>query len=260
MKEDNYKMIGGAVLVALFIMWKFPTFAMIVALLFSLSYAAKIVKINKERKENPDQQISYVTNIGNEKNKLIFDVRKAFAISIIILAISANFSTKAKNKNQKITPEPAKIAETQEETKKENKQEEVKQDPKEEAKEEPKEDNQEISNDDKKMIVESLIKAQFAEFFDTETETKDGIFYVYLYPKGEMANNLTYFMTHSNEPEMIESWKGVTDMLSDLSKQAKEQIDEEVSINIRNPLNEENVIYSNASGMEFYNIINDLNK
>lgn len=193
-----------------------------------------------------------------EKQKQPFYKKKWFIVIAALIIIGAIFGPKDKDKKE--TPEPAKVEESQEEAKEENKQEEVKQDPKEEAKEEPKEDNQEISNDDKKMIVESLIKAQFAEFFDTETETKDGIFYVYLYPKGEMANNLTYFMTHSNEPEMIESWKGVTDMLSDLSKQAKEQIDEEVSINIRNPLNEENVIYSNASGMEFYNIINDLNK
>ena len=98
MKEDNYKIIGGAVVVALFIMWKFPTFAMIIALLFSVMYAVKIVQINKQRKENPDQKMSYVTNIGNEKNELIFDVRKAFAIAVIILAVSTSFSTKAKTK------------------------------------------------------------------------------------------------------------------------------------------------------------------
>lgn len=260
MKKDKYKMIGGAVVVALFIMWKFPTFAMIIALLFSVMYAVKIVQINKQKKENPDQKPSYVTNIGNEKNELIFDVRKAFAISVIVLAISANFSTKAKNNDKTESPEPAKVEEKQEEVKEESKETVEEKKKEEPAKEEAKEENNELSNDDKKIIVESLIKAQFAEFFDTETETKDGIFYVYLSPKGEMTSNLTYMMTHPNEPEIIESWKGVTDMLSDLSKQARDQIDEEVSINIRHPLNQENLIYSNISGAEFYNIINDLNK
>ncbi|WP_296113018.1 hypothetical protein [uncultured Anaerococcus sp.] len=98
MKKDNYQIIGGAIVVFLILIWKFPTFAAILALALSVSYAIKIVQINKQRKENPDQKISYVTNIGNKKNELILDVRKAFAISVIILAISASLGIKSKNK------------------------------------------------------------------------------------------------------------------------------------------------------------------
>lgn len=259
MKKQSGGVLAGAIAVVLILMWKFPTFATILSLAFTLKYAIKFVQISKEKKEHPDQKISYVTNIGNKKNELVFDVRKAFAVSIIILALSASFSSKAKSKNKPTTPERAKIEEKQEVTKKE-----IKEEPKKEVKEEPKkevkEEKQQLSNEDKKTVVESLIKSQFKEFFDTETETKDGIFYIYLDPKGDMVNDITYLLTNPEDPEIVKAWKGVTDMLSNLSKQAREQIDEEVSINIRNPLNKDNIIYSNASGAEFYNIINDIKK
>lgn len=119
MKKDNYQIIGGAIVVFLLLIWKFPTFAAILALALSVSYAIKIVQINKQRKEKPDQKISYVTNIGNKKNELMFDVRKAFAIAVIILGITASLSTKAENK----AVEPANVEEKQEEVKEEPKEE-----------------------------------------------------------------------------------------------------------------------------------------
>lgn len=184
-----------------------------------------------------------------DKQKQPFYKKKWFIVIAALIVIGAIFGPKDKDKKE--APEPAKVEEKQEE-----KKEEVKEEPKEEAKEEKKE----LSNDDKKALVETLIKGQFADFFDTETETKDGIFYIYLDPKGDMVNDITFLISNPDNPEILKAWKGVTDMLSDVAKQAREQIDEEVSINIRNPLNKDNIIYSNASGAEFYNVINDLNK
>lgn len=50
---------------------------------------------NKQRKEkNPDEEISYVTNIGNKKKELKVDARKALIASLILLALSASLSLK----------------------------------------------------------------------------------------------------------------------------------------------------------------------
>lgn len=190
---------------------------------------------------------------NSNPEKVPFYKKKWFAAIVVLILIGAIFGPKDKDKKE--TPEPAKVEEKQEEVKKENKEK-----PKEEAKEEPKEENKELSNDDKKAVVEALIKGQFAEFFDTKTETKDGIFYINLYPKGDLVNDITFLLTNPDNQEIKNSWKGVTDMLVNITKQARENIDEEVSLNVYNPLNKKNIIYSNVSGAEFYNVINDLNK
>lgn len=176
-----------------------------------------------------------------------FYKKKWFIAIAALIIIGAIFGPKDKDKKE--TPEPAKVEEKQEEVKEEPKQEEVK--------EEPKEENKELSNDDKKVVVETLIKGQFSDFFDTETKTEEGIFYINLYPKGELVNDITYLLTNPNDQEIKDSWKGVTDMLADITKQSRESIDEEVSLNVYNPLNKENIIYSNVNGAELYNVVND---
>lgn len=259
MKKNNNSPIIGAILILLFIMWKFPTFAMILAIAFTLNYGIKIIQINKEKKKNPNQEISYLTNISNKKNSLKIDVRKAFTISVIILAVSASFSMKSKNKDKAVAPEPAKLEEKQEEVKEESK-ENVKDEKKEDFIKEAKEEKKELNNEDKKIIIDSLLKTQFAEFVDIETKTEEGVFHIDLYPKGDLVKDITFLLLNPDNQDSLEAWKGVTDMLSDTAKQAREQIDEEVLINFHNPMNKDNVIYSNASGTEFYNVVNDFKK
>ena len=105
-KNKNLGLIG-AIVIILFLLWKFPTFLAVLSLAFSLSYIVKLLKIQKEKKENPDKNISYKTYISNTRKDLLFDIRKVVVISIMIFAVSASLAAKKSNKNQaKNTKEP----------------------------------------------------------------------------------------------------------------------------------------------------------
>lgn len=105
-KNKNSGLIG-AIVIILFLLWKFPTFLAVLSLAFSLSYIVKLLKIQKKKKENPDKNISYKTYISNARKDLLFDIRKVVVISIMIFAVSASLAAKKSNKNQaKNTKDP----------------------------------------------------------------------------------------------------------------------------------------------------------
>lgn len=98
-KNKNSGLIG-AIVIILFLLWKFPTFLAVLSLAFSLSYIVKLLKIQKEKKENLDKNISYKTYISNARKDLLFDIRKVVIISIMIFAVSASLAIKNSNKNK----------------------------------------------------------------------------------------------------------------------------------------------------------------
>ena len=190
-----------------------------------------------------------------------FYKKKWFIAIATLIIIGAIFGPKDKDKEE--TPEPAKVEENQEEAKEEKEEKEVEdiekeaEQAKEELKEENKESaNEELSDEDKKLMVEAIVKGTIGEFFDVKTETEDNIFFINLYPKGDLVTDIMALVVTPNQ-ELLDSWKGVTDMLSDMTKEAQKGIGQDVTLNVMNPANEENILYSNVNGAELYNVVND---
>ena len=142
----------------------------------------------------------------------------------------------------------------EEPTQEETEQEEVKEEPKEELGQEEKEPEKEIevteetkenlSNEDAKTLVTAFTKSQFKDMCDVSTETMDGIFVIHIYPKDpDLKTEIAGLMLDKTNPQLLEGWNQMSNGLVEYSKSVKEQVDENVSIMLHNPVNTENVLF-----------------
>lgn len=141
----------------------------------------------------------------------------------------------------------------EEPTQEETEQEEVKEEPKEELGQEEKEPEKEIevteetkeslSNEDAKTLVTAFVKAQFEDMCDVTTETMEGNFIIHMYPKDpDLKTEIAGLMLDKTNPQLLEGWNQMSQGLVEFSQGIKDQIDENVSIMLHNPVNSENVL------------------
>lgn len=89
---------------------------------------------------------------------------------------------------------------------------------------------------------------------------KNGIYTINLYPKGDFRDAIIQLQAdHISKvnPELSDVWITYTDAVKKLSKTINQDIGQDVSINVINPMNEDRVIYSALSGIEVYNFTNE---
>lgn len=117
-------------------------------------------------------------------------------------------------------------------------------------------------SEDKKVlraIAVAEIEKNFEELCDIETKDEDSVFFIHMYPKDDLEVAITQLMMDSQNPEIRNSWKFATDGVLKMSNDYHNLVGENVSISIRNPVNTDNLIYTTFNGVEYYNIIDDLN-
>lgn len=102
-----------------------------------------------------------------------------------------------------------------------------------------------INNEDTKTFVTALAKTQFEEFCDVTTETKDGIFIIHLYPTSDdLKTEIAGLMLDTTNPQLLDGWETMKEGLIGFATSVNNEIDENVSIMLHNPVNDEMVLLS----------------
>lgn len=159
--------------------------------------------------------------------------------SILLLALAmvltacGDDTEQAETKEEVVVEEPTEQAEVVEE---------VKEEPEEKV-EVAEETNENLSNEDAKTIVTAFVKSQFEDMCDVTTETMEGNFIIHMYPKDpDLKTEITGLMLDKTNPQLLEGWNQMSQGLVELSKNVKEQLEENVSVMLHNPVNTENVL------------------
>ncbi|WP_297281320.1 hypothetical protein [uncultured Anaerococcus sp.] len=103
------------------------------------------------------------------------------------------------------------------------------------------------------------IEYSFKDLCDITTKDEGDIFFIRLHPKDELAEEISQLMMDSQNQDLRDEWKIITDGVILISEEYYNIIGENVSISILNPLNEDNIIFTTFNGEEYYNVIDDLN-
>lgn len=102
-----------------------------------------------------------------------------------------------------------------------------------------------ISNEDTKTFVTALAKTQFEEFCDVSTETQNDIFVIHLYPKNDdLKSEIAGLMIDKTNPQLLSGWQQMKEGLTSFSKSVNDELNENVSIMLHNPVNDEMVLLS----------------
>lgn len=115
-----------------------------------------------------------------------------------------------------------------------------------------------LNNEDAKTIVTAFITAQFEDMCDVSTETIDDSFIIHLYPKStDLKTEIAGLMLDKTNPQLLEGWNQMSKGIVELSKNVKDQVDENVSIMLHNPVNTENVLFVTLNDMVFSDFTKD---
>ncbi len=102
-----------------------------------------------------------------------------------------------------------------------------------------------INNEDTKTFVTALAKTQFEEFCDVSTETQNDIFVIHLYPKNDdLKLEIAGLMIDKTNPQLLSGWQQMKEGLTSFSKSVNDELNENVSIMLHNPVNDEMVLLS----------------
>lgn len=107
------------------------------------------------------------------------------------------------------------------------------------------------------IYVQQLSDSLDGKFVLTSTR-ENNVTVLKLSPVGETKSAIIAIFANTDEPSMLDAWKLMTDSVLLLSKSFNESVDEDVSVIIPNPTNENNKLYSTLNDKEEYNIVNDL--
>lgn len=120
--------------------------------------------------------------------------------------------------------------------------------------------DQNLGNDTIKSIYENKIRENYKDNADVSATMKDNIYTISLYPKGDFRDAIIHLQTeHISKinSELGDVWITYTDSVKKLSKTINQDINQDVCINVINPMNEENVLFSSLNGIEIYNFTNE---
>lgn len=97
-----------------------------------------------------------------------------------------------------------------------------------------------VSNDNVKAFITGYIKEYFKDDYDISIEEENDTFMVNMYPKDpDLKEAIMTLMLNPTNPQLLDGWNQMSQNFLTVSKSIKEQIDENVSILIYNPLNPE---------------------
>ena len=100
-----------------------------------------------------------------------------------------------------------------------------------------------ISNEDVKTYVTAIAQTQFEDFCDVSTETKDDLFIIHLYPTNDdLKTEIAGLMLDTSNPQLLDGWENMKKGLTSFSKSVNDELSENVSIMIHNPVNDEMVL------------------
>lgn len=165
--------------------------------------------------------------------------------TILLLALATLLTACGEDTEQADTKEEVVVEEPAE-------QSEVVEEIKDEPEEVVEEKNENISNEDTKTLVTAYIKGQFENMCDVSTETIEGTFVIHMYPKDtELKTEIAGLMLDKSNPHLLEGWNQMSKGLAKLSKDVNEQIGDNVSIMLHNPVNTENVLLVTINDVVF---------
>lgn len=118
-------------------------------------------------------------------------------------------------------------------------------------------DNSNIDNDNVKELSLGIMKENFKDYCEVNAETQDNIYFIHLYPKNDLKTEIIALLADPTNETLQEGWKAMTDGLLSMSGQFDDNISENVSIMVHNPINTENVLFTTVGEVETYNFVND---
>lgn len=106
----------------------------------------------------------------------------------------------------------------------------------------------------------NLIKNNFNNDFNVESEIEGNLVFIHMYPKGDVEKAITALMMDQTNTLLANSWDYATSNLSSMSKTFKKTTGKDVNIMIHNPINKENVVFSTYNEAEIYNFMKEKQK
>lgn len=101
-----------------------------------------------------------------------------------------------------------------------------------------------LNNEDTKAAVTVYLITKFGSLWDISTETVENSFIIHFYPKdSDLKVGITQIMVDRTNPQHLDTWHKLCKALVDLSKSIKDQVDENVSIQLHNPANSDRVLF-----------------
>lgn len=103
--------------------------------------------------------------------------------------------------------------------------------------------NENIDNEDLKTVVTAFAQAQFKDFCDVSTETKENLFVIHLYPKNDdLKAEITGLILDTTNPQLLSGWEQMKEGLVEFSKSVNNEVSENVSVMLHNPVNHDMVL------------------
>lgn len=106
-------------------------------------------------------------------------------------------------------------------------------------------------------MLEEDLNSELADLATVEAEYKEEACYIYITPIEGAAEDVLAILAYPDEPNLQEAWLTLTEGAKDMSKNFSESMEYSVSVNIKNPLDEDKVVYSAVDGLELYNFMNE---
>lgn len=100
-----------------------------------------------------------------------------------------------------------------------------------------------IDNEDIKTYATAIAQTQFEDFCDVSTETKDDMFIIHLYPTNDdLKTEIAGLILDTTNPQLLSGWEQMKEGLTSFSKSVNDELSENVSIMLHNPVNDEMVL------------------
>lgn len=121
---------------------------------------------------------------------------------------------------------------------------------------EVKEDQKGLMSEMNKLIV-GAIEEGAKDYCKVDSEVKDGIFIIHLYPINEFKEETKQVLS-GEESQAVKEWKEMADQFQEASKSLSENLGQNLSIQIHNPEDEDKVIFSTSNDKITYNVLDEL--
>lgn len=109
----------------------------------------------------------------------------------------------------------------------------------------------------KNKVIDAINESS-KDYYNVKSEIRDGIFVIHIYPVKEFQEEVIDVLSGEAKDANLDEWNKTVDDFKKASKTLSEKLGQNISLQIHNPLNEGNIIFSTSNEKVTYNISDKL--
>lgn len=109
----------------------------------------------------------------------------------------------------------------------------------------------------KNKVIDTINESS-KNYCNVKSEIRDGIFVIHIYPVKEFQEEVIDVLSGEAKDANLDEWNKTVDDFKKASKTLSEKLGQNISLQIHNPLNEGNIIFSTSNEKVTYNISDKL--